>query len=118
MATPQITYRGMAHSPAMDSRIRELAAKLEDVYPRITRWHVVVDEIDRHKSKGNLFEVRIDVHVPGAEVVATQQAHQDAYVAIHEAFDAIARQLEATVRKQRGEVKNRNHEGRGDAATT
>lgn len=101
MATPQITYRGMPHSPAMDARIVELAAKLEDLHPKITRCHVVVDETDRHKSKGNLFEVRVDLHVPGSEIVATHQANRDAYVAITEAFEVVTRQLEDNVRRQR-----------------
>ena len=105
MAQPQITYRGMPHSPAMDSRIVELAARLEELHPRITRCHVVVAETDRHKQKGNLFEVHLDIHVPGHEVVATQKANEDAYVAINEAFEVASRQLEDVARIQRGEVK-------------
>jgi ribosomal subunit interface protein len=113
MQEPQITYRGMQHSPAMDQRIRELAAKLEDIQPKITRCHVVVDETDRHKSKGNLFEVRVDIHVPGKEIVANHQRHEDAYVAIGAAFDVVLRQLEEQIQIQRGEVKQHRSE-RGD----
>ena len=101
----------MQHSPAMDERIRELAAKLEDLQPKITRCHVVVDETDRHKSKGNLFEVRVDIHVPGREIVATHQNDTDAYVAIGAAFDAVHRQLEDQMHIQRGDVKR--HRGQG-----
>ena len=114
MVNPQITYRGMAHSPAMDGRIRELAAKLEGLHPRITRCHVVVEETDRHKSKGNLFEVHVDIHVPGSEIVATRHAHEDAYVALGNAFDVVIRQLEDTVHRQRGEVKT-HRDDRGDS---
>ena len=105
MAQPQITYRGMPHSPAMDARIIELASKLEDLHPKITRCHVVVDEVDRHKSKGNLFEVHVDLHIPGHDIVATQHAHADAYAAISEAFAVATRQLDDAMRRQRGEVK-------------
>ena len=105
----------MQHSPAMDTRIRELAARLEDIQPKITRCHVVVDEIDRHKNKGNLFEVRIDIHVPGREIVATHQRNEDAYVAIGAAFDVLTRQLEDEIRIIRGEVKRHTDE-RGDNA--
>jgi ribosome-associated translation inhibitor RaiA len=101
MASPQITYRGMLHSPAMDARIVELAARLDELHPSITRCHVVVDEVDHHKSKGNLFEVRVDLHVPGNEIVATHQANRDAYAAITEAFEVVTRQLEDNVRRQR-----------------
>jgi ribosomal subunit interface protein len=101
MAQPQITYRGMPHSPAMDARIVELASRLEELHPKITRCHVVVDEVDRHKSKGNLFEVHVDLHIPGHDIVATRHAHEDAYAAITEAFDVAVRQLEETVRRRR-----------------
>lgn len=104
----------MQHSPAMDQRILELAAKLEDLQPKITRCHVVVDEVDRHKNKGNLFEVRVDIHVPGKEIVATHQHDTDAYLAIGAAFDAVIRQLEEQMRIQRGEVK-RHREERGES---
>jgi ribosome-associated translation inhibitor RaiA len=101
MGQPQITYRGMPHSPAMDARIAELAARLDELNPRITRCHVVVVETDQHKHKGNLFEVHIDLHIPGHEIVATRQANQDAYVAITDAFEVATRQLEDTMQRQR-----------------
>ncbi len=113
--TPQITYRGMRHSPAMDARITELAAKLESLQPRMTRCHVTVTETDRHRQQGNLFEVHVDVHVPGHEIVASRKANEDCYLAIGEAFDAAARQLEDTLDKMRGEVKAHREE-RGDNA--
>ena len=101
MTQPQITYRGMPHSPAMDARIVELAARLDELHPRISRCHVVVAESDQHKHKGNLFEVHIDLHSPGHEIVASHQASQDAYVAITDAFDVATRQLEDTMRRGR-----------------
>jgi ribosomal subunit interface protein len=113
--TPQITYRGLQHSPAMDARIAELAAKLEELQPRMTRCHVIVTEADRHKQQGNLFEVHIDVHVPGHEIVATRKASEDPYLALNEAFDVATRQLEDTLDKMRGEVKTHRDE-RGDNA--
>jgi ribosomal subunit interface protein len=113
MQEPQITYRGMPHSPAMDARIVELAAKLEELHPKITSCRVVVNEADKRKSKGNLFEVRVDVHVPGREIVATNQRHEDAYAAITSAFEVLTRQLEDGLDIQRGEVKLHREE-RGD----
>lgn len=113
MIEPQITYRGMPHSPAMDAKIVELAGKLEEFSPRMTRCHVVVVETDRHKSKGNLFEVHLDLHIPGHEIVATQKANEDAYAAINEAFEVATRRLEDVMRRQRGDVKL-HRDDRGD----
>lgn len=104
----------MEHSPAMDARIVELANKLEGLNPRITTCHVVVDQVDRHKAKGNQFEVHIVLHVPGrGEVVATRRSHEDPYLAANEAFDAVTRKLEEELEIQRGEVKLHTPE-RGD----
>src|SRR5436190_3379915 len=109
----QITYRHMPHSAAMDQKIQDLASRLVDLHPRITSIHVIVDELDRHKEQGRLFEVRLDVKAPRAEIVANRQRHEDPYVAMRDAFDAVIRQLTETVDRQRGEVK-KHTDDRGD----
>ena len=105
MIDPQITYRGMQSSPALDARIREQVARLEEFHPNITSCHVIVVEADRHKSKGNHFEVHVDLHVPHREIVATLQEHEDPYVALSQAFDVVVRQLEEDIERKRGQVK-------------
>lgn len=105
MPKPQITYHNMSQSDAMDTRILELCDKLDEFHPKITSCHVVVEEIDKHKHKGNLFDVRIDLHVPGREIVASNQQNEDAYAAITAAFDAAFRQLEQDIEKKRRQVK-------------
>ena len=116
MQEPQITYRHMEHSAALDARIAEHSAKLNTLNPKITSCHVIVDEVDRHKSKGNLFEVHVVLHVPGrGEVVSTRHAHEDAYVAVGDAFDAVTRELQVELDIQRGDVK-RHIDPRADDA--
>ena len=116
MVEPHITYRHMPHSPALDERILELSGKLQDLHPRITSIHVIVDGIDRHKEQGRLFEVRLDVKAPHAEIVANHQRHEDPYVAMRDAFDVVIRQINQTLDRQRGDVK-RHAAGRGDLPT-
>jgi ribosome-associated translation inhibitor RaiA len=100
----------------MDARIAELADKLTTLNPRITHCHVIVTQGDRHRSKGNQFEVHVALHVPGrGEVVATRRSHEDPYLAVNEAFDTVTRELERGLEIQRGEVKRHTHE-RGDDA--
>lgn len=113
MLEPKITYRGLQHSAAFDAKIREYTGKLEEFHPKITSCHVIVDERERNKTKGNHFEVRVDVHVPGREIVASLQEHADPYVALHSAYQVLYRQLEEDIRKKRGEVKQHRDE-RGD----
>ncbi len=49
--------------------------------------------------------MRLDVTVPGAELVVNQQADEDLSVAVRNAFDAMRRPLEEYARRQRGAVK-------------
>ena len=112
----QITYRHMPHSAAMDDRIHAHMAKLESLHPRITTCHVVVDEVDRNKEQGRLFEIHIDVKAPHAEIVATRQRHEDPYVALDDAFDVAIRQIQDTLDRQRGDVKLHQN-GRGGEDT-
>lgn len=106
----QIVFRNMEPSPAIEAKVRERADKLERFAERIMSCRVAVEERHRHHRQGNLFHVRIDVKLPGTEIVANREpaehhAHEDVYVAIRDAFDAVQRQLEDHVRLRRGDVK-------------
>jgi ribosomal subunit interface protein len=101
----QITMHGVRQSEALEAEIRERAAKLEQFYPRIISCRVTVDEFSKHHRQGRQFTLRLDVHVPGKEIVVTRDHHEDVYVALRDAFDAARRQLEETIREQRGDVK-------------
>jgi ribosomal subunit interface protein len=105
----------MEHSAAMDAKIVEYVRKLEGFHPKITRCHVIVDESDRRKQQGNHFEVHVDVHVPGHEIVASRKEHEDAYVAMHEAFAVVYRQLDEDISRRRGHVKRHAGERAPDA---
>lgn len=101
----QITLRDISRSTAVESIIRDKAKKLESHYPRIQGCRVVVDMPGKHKHQGKEFNVRIDLTVPGTEIVITRDRHQDVYVALRDAFDAAKRRLDGYGRRQRGEIK-------------
>jgi ribosomal subunit interface protein len=106
MQTPlQVTFRKLPRSDALEARIRDKAARLEKFHPRIMSCHVVVDELDRHHHQGKQFTVRLDIRVPGHEVVIDRDHHEDIYVALRDAFAAAGRKLEEVARTQRGDVK-------------
>ncbi len=100
-----VTLRDIAPSEAVEGYIRERAAKLDAFYDKIMGCRVVVEAPVRHHRKGGPFKVRIDLTVPGDELVVNRQSDEDLYVAIREAFDAIRRRLEDYARRQRGSVK-------------
>lgn len=107
----QITFRNLPPSEAIETAIREKAQKLERYFDRITSCRVVVEAPHKHHHQGKLYEVRIDITIPGHEIVVSRDnhdkhAHEDLYVSIRDAFAAAQTQLESYVGKMRGDVKN------------
>lgn len=103
--TLQITTRDIPHSEALETHIREKAEKLEKFYPRIMSCRIVVELPHKHHHQGRLFDLRIDITVPGGELVVNRVTNEDVYVAVRDAFDAAKRQLEDYARRQRGDTK-------------
>lgn len=106
----KITFKNIPQSDFVEARIREKVDKLEQFSELITSCRVLVETPHKHHRKGNLYNIKVDVTLPGEEIVATRhpdehQAHEDIYVAIRDAFDATRRQLEDYVRRRRGKVK-------------
>jgi ribosomal subunit interface protein len=101
----QITVREMQQSDALEAQIRQKVSKLEALHDRITSCRVTVEQLARHHHQGRPFRVTVDVRVPGREIVANRDHHEDVYVALRDAFDAVRRQLEDAARQQRGAVK-------------
>ena len=85
--------------------IRDKAGKLEEFFNHIMSCRVVVEVPHKHLHQGNQFNVRIDIGVPGSEIVVNHDHAEDVYVALRDAFDAAKRQLEDYVRKIRGDIK-------------
>lgn len=130
----QITFRNMASSKALENNIRGKAAKLQSFTERIISCRVIVEAPHRHHYKGKAYVVRIVVKVPGEELTINRApkrlaaakldgesepdtsivehhqpskhaAHQDAYVAIRDAFNAAARKLRDYARRLSGSTK-------------
>jgi len=105
----EITFRHELASPALEARIRKLAARLERFSQHIVRCEVVVDRAQRHQQ-GNAFDVRIEITAPAAHISIQRASphdpsHQDPYVALRDAFAAARRKLQDYERQLRGDVK-------------
>lgn len=105
MLSVQITTRDIPNSSALENAIRKRAQKLNHFYKRIMSCRVVIEAPQKHKHQGKIFNVRIDVTVPGKELVTTHKTNEDLYVAVRDAFDAMTRQLEEHSKKRHGRVK-------------
>lgn len=115
MQTPlQIAFHGVVGSEATRELIEEKVAWLERFSDRITGCRVVVESPHRHHRHGNQYLVRIDLTVPGGEIVVNREPpqHREAReldVVIRDAFDSARRLLEEHFRRLRQEVKS--HDG-------
>ncbi len=106
----QITFKDMKNSDAIEARVIEKAQKLEQLSKEIISCSVVIEAPNKRHQHGNLFNINIEITLPGTKIVASKHsdqhhAHEDVYVAIRDAFDAVRRQLQDFILKQRGEVK-------------
>ena len=101
----QITFEHIDQSDAVETRIREEAAKLEQFYDRITSMRVVVARPQNRHQKGDTYQVRIHITAPGKADIAISRepaidgAHEDIYVTVRDAFSAARRKLQDHVRK-------------------
>lgn len=137
--TPTITFRGIDASAALEADIRTRLRKLDTYCDSIMGCRVLVELVQRHHEAGNRYHVRIDLTVPGEELVVAHEAslraaaqdvdaekvtrlgepdpaRKHAHVAVREAFDIARRRLQDYVRRQRGAVKAPVKQARGRVA--
>jgi ribosomal subunit interface protein len=103
----QVTWRHIDKSDAVDADIRAKAEKLNEFHDQIISCRVVVEASHKHHHKGNLYRLRIDVKIPDRELVVTrdpgdEHEHEDIYVTVRDAFDAMRRQLQDSTHVRHG----------------
>ena len=106
----QITFQDIPPSEAVEAKIREAAAKLDQFYADIMGCRAVVSSPQKHQQKGKHYHVRLDVSVPGKELVVNREpgnrdAHFDIFVAIRDAFSVMERMLRDYSRQKQGMIK-------------
>jgi cold shock CspA family protein len=124
----QITFRNMESSPIVKEWIRSDVEKLEVFCGRVMGCRVLVESPHRHRARGAPYHVRIEITVPGGELVVKREPslkglarqegkvavpkhlnvgvpHKDLRLAIDDAFRAAGRRLQDYVRRQSGQVK-------------
>jgi len=72
----------------------------------------VVDSPHRHHHQGKVFAVKVQLELPGEDVVVDMErpqrdGHDDVYVVLRDAFDAAKRQLQQRMSSLRGDEKRR-----------
>lgn len=106
----ELSFVNLDPSDAAEQQIRERVDKLERIFGRVTSCHVFVEAPHKAHRKGNRFEVRVELRVPGTELAVNNKpgdvkAHEDLSIAVRDAFNAMERQLRRWKQKMSGEVK-------------
>lgn len=97
----EIAFHNLEHSATVEARVRERVAKLEKLFPRLVACRVVVEAPHRQHQKGNIYRVRIEMSVPGDDLVVSKEpnraterfADPDVYTVLKDAFDTAERML-------------------------
>jgi ribosomal subunit interface protein len=97
----------MESSDFVYNDIWDHAEKLERFFDRIISCQAVVSAPHRRRHQGKIYHVQVRLYVPGEDTFVNTEpeknaAHEDVYVAIRDAFDAVRRKLEDHVRQMRG----------------
>jgi cold shock CspA family protein len=131
-----MSFRGVRRNDRVEAEVTARLRKLETYYHGITGCHVLLELVQRHHEAGNRYHVRIDLTVPGEEIVVAHEAslhatdqdihlakatkqdevepeRKHALVAVHEAFDIARRRLQDYARRQRGSVKTSARQAQG-----
>jgi ribosome-associated translation inhibitor RaiA/cold shock CspA family protein len=110
----EIAFHNMQPSDAVEAEIRKRVAKLEKVYERLVGCRVSVEGLHKQHRTGNVYEVHIELMVPGHQnLVVSREPHKakeryanpDVYASVRDAFKSAERRLKDFKERQRGEVK-------------
>lgn len=99
----RITFRDVEPSEAVETKVHQRAARLEKFADRATALNVIVAAPHARSQgpshKGKLFHVTLELVLPGGEVVVHKgddgnHAHEDVYIAVRDAFEALERRAQ------------------------
>lgn len=98
---PEISYRGVNKTEALETLIAEKIDKLEQFYSEISSCHLSIEKVHDHPDSGSPYRVRIDITVPEDREVVVDKSpdkgkalpNQPLEALIRDAFEVANRQL-------------------------
>lgn len=95
----ELTFRDMESSDSTEFVVREQLEKLERHCPSLVSCRVVISAPTKRQTKGGHFHVKVDLKLPGAEIVADRDpeekhSHEDCHSAVRDAFRAALREID------------------------
>lgn len=116
---PEIAFRGFEPDEWLKEAIHSEIKKLDGQFGRVVGCRVMVELPHRRREEGNPYHVRIELSVPGRNLVVNRSAkarereRETQMTAVDEAFSAMSRRLEDYVRELRGDVKQKREVAQG-----
>jgi ribosome-associated translation inhibitor RaiA len=106
----QLTFRDFPPSDAIRSHVEARAGRLLAHVGRVTALKVALESPHHHQAHGHSYRVRIELVVPGGEIVVApcgdHDGHADLHAAIDDAFTVAERRARDSARVRRGDVKS------------
>jgi cold shock CspA family protein len=107
---PEISFRNVPRTDFLDQAILKGVDKLGKVHDRIISVRIAVEDQRGPGIHDHLYRVRIEVTIPGGEVVVKETPadgpHPPLDQVLNKAFDSARRKLRETKRQQKGQVKD------------
>lgn len=107
----QVVFRGIDHSPAVEEAVHKRVEKLARFSDEIQSLRVTLEAPHNNHHKGKVYHVGVEALIPNHDIVVTHEQHdkhehEDIYVAIRDAFNAVERRLKSVYGKQRRHDRN------------
>ena len=109
----QVVFRGIDHSQAVEEAVHKRADKLARFTDQIQSLRVTLESPHNNHHKGKVYHVGVEAMIPNHDIVIShdqhdKHSHEDIYVAIRDAFNAVERRLKSFYDKQRKSGRNGN----------
>lgn len=114
----EIAYRNVEPSRTIERHVLKGMESVETLAADAISCEIMVEQRHPRHRLGNLFQVRIDLSLPGERVVVSRtppehQEHETLVTAINDAFQQLRRRLVDTVEVAQGKVKEHGARPRG-----
>jgi len=107
----QVVFRNIDHSPSVEEAVHKRVEKLERFSDQIQSLRVILESPHNNHHKGKVYHVGVEAQIPNHDIIVTHEQHdkhehEDIYVAIRDAFNAVERRLKSVYGKQRRMDRN------------
>ena len=108
----KVVFRGIDHSQAVAEAVQKRLDKLERFTDQIQSLRVTLESPHNHHHKGKVFHVGVEAVIPNHDILVNhdqhdKHEHEDIYIAIRDAFNALERRIKSVYKKQRRSDRTR-----------